>query len=325
MPSSGANLKQMLQLTAAPMAGISTPIYRLLARTMGATLAFTEMISAKGLLNRNRRSHELLEIAEGEKPAGAQLFGTDPEELANAAAMVQEKGFDVVDINMGCPVRKVVSTGAGAALMREPVQAARIVEAVKKRVTLPVTAKIRSGWTPDEINAPQMAATLESAGLDALIVHARTRDQGYAGRADWRLIAEIKARAGIPIIGNGDVTSGASALQMLQTTGCDGIMIGRAALGNPWVFRECREALSGRDSRVKPEALEIYRIFLIHFRGLRSEVGPIRATRIMKRFASWYTRGFRGAPAARAAIHRSARGRAIRKAVKGVLLGSCAS
>jgi tRNA-dihydrouridine synthase len=170
-----------------------------------------------------------------------------------------------------------------------------------------------------------MARALETAGLYALIVHARTRDQGYAGKADWSLIEGIKAAAGIPIIGNGDVTSGASAVAMLQTTGCDGIMIGRAALGNPWVFRDCREALSGKETWNKPDRKEIYRTFLIHFRGLRSEMGPMRATRVMKRFASWYTRGFRGAPAARAAIHKSTRGRAIRKAVKGVLLGSCAT
>lgn len=319
MPSSTRDLKHVLHLVAAPMAGISSPVFRRLCRRYGASLAFTEMISARGLLLGNRKTRSFLSIHLGERPAGAQLFGADPVEMAEAAAAVEAAGFHVVDLNMGCPVRKVVSLGAGAALHRDVSRAARIVRAVGKRVGIPVTAKIRAGWSPGERNAVVMARALEEAGASAVIVHPRTRDQGYGGKADWTLIAEVKAALSIPVVGNGDVTDGAAAARMKALTRCDGVMIGRAALGRPWIFREAAAALSGRPPPPPPGGRERYAAFLFHLRGLRREVGPFQAVARMRRMAAWYVRGFRGAPAARAALNRARSTRELVRIVRPLL------
>jgi nifR3 family TIM-barrel protein len=304
------------------MAGISTPIYRALCRKMGATAAFTEMISARGLVSENSRTLEALSIAPDEHPVGAQLFGTDPGIMAEAAQIAADAGFDLIDINMGCPVRKVVSNGAGCALMENSSLACEIVRTMIDRIDLPVTAKIRSGWSHERLNAVQFGKALEASGLSALIVHPRTRDQGYAGRADWRVIAQVKEHLDIPVIGNGDVIGGDSANRLRQQTQCDGIMIGRAALGNPWIFSKVLAALQDRSDDRTPSREERYQTFLMHFEGLQKELGEVRGSRHMKRFGAWYIRGFRGASAARAALHRSRTPEQIIRIVESVLTGS---
>lgn len=269
-------------------------------------MAFTEMVSAKGLLLNNSNTWRYLKIDPEEHPVGAQIFGNHPEEMARAAEIVEEAGFDVVDVNMGCPVRKVVSLGAGAALMNDPQRAARIVEAMVRRVHIPVTAKIRSGWSPDRICAVEVAKILEGAGVSAVIVHPRTRDQGYAGSADWNVIAQVKAALDIPCIGNGDVLNAITAKSLLSISNCDGIMIGRASLGNPWIFQEVSAALKNEALPLPPNNRDRYTLLLAHFRGLRREMGRKRALRKMRKVGSYYIRGLRGAPAARKALHESA-------------------
>ncbi|MHC4945416.1 MAG: tRNA dihydrouridine synthase DusB [Planctomycetota bacterium] len=308
-------------LSAAPMAGISSPIYRLLCRKMGATLCFTEMISAKGLMLGNVQTRKYLSTAAGEAPVGAQFFGRDPDLLAAAAEKAAVSGFDLIDINMGCPVRKVVSVGSGVALMKEIPQACKIVRAVKDRVDLPVTAKIRSGWSSDTINAMDFARALEDSGLSAVTVHPRTRDQGYAGAADWALIGRVKEHVRIPVVGNGDVRDGPSARELRETTGCDGIMVGRAALGNPWIFRDALAALHDRPIPPPPDRKERFEVFCQHMEGLLEELGHERGSRSLKKFGAWYIRGFRGAPAARAALHESRSSEEIESIVRSVLLG----
>jgi nifR3 family TIM-barrel protein len=298
------------------MAGISTPIYRLLCQEKGATLTFTEMVSARALVLSNRATLELLRKRDEETRVAAQIFGTSPRTMERAARIVEEEGFCLVDINMGCPVRKVVSTGAGAGLMRTPALAADIVAAVRESVSIPVTAKIRSGWDPGHINAVETAQRLEKAGLSALTVHARTRDQGYSGRADWGVIAAVAAESGIPVVGNGDVNSGACALRMLDETGCRGVMVGRAALGHPWIFEDIREHLNGRPVQRKPSRRERYLICLRHLRGTILEAGRNRGIRQFRTHAVWYTKGFRGAPKARQRLQRARSAREIMKILK---------
>lgn len=322
MPTSAANLKKLLFLTAAPMAGISSPIYRLLNRRMGATCAYTEMVSSKGLARNNIKTRSLLAIDPAEPPVAAQIFGTDPKEMADAAAFVEQAGFDLVDINMGCPVRKVAGHGAGVALMNDVKTAQSIVKAMVNAVNIPVSAKIRSGWSSESLNALPFAEALQDAGLSAISVHPRTREQGYSGKADWSVIAAIKERLQIPVIGNGDVNDGKSALEMSQSTGCDGIMIGRAALGRPWIFQEVRAALENRPLPEKPTDKEILGLFVTHFDALKKQLGDIMAVRNMKKFGAWYTRGHRGAPAARAKLHRCTSEEEMKEIVKNVLLGT---
>ena len=319
MTFSTPDLKDLLRLALAPMAGISSPVFRLLCREQGATVAFTEMISAKGLLLGNPRTRAFLNRLPGEGPAGAQLFGPHPGEIAEAALHVEEAGFALVDVNMGCPVRKVVGMGAGAALLRDVPRAARVVAEIRKRVRIPVTAKIRAGWSPAERNAVEVARALEDAGVHAVILHPRTRDQGYGGRADWDLIGEVKAALSVPVVGNGDVTDAAAAVRMRDLTGCDGVMIGRAALGCPWIFREAAAALAGAPLPPPPTPRERYALFLRHLRGLRAESGPHRAVARMRRMAAWYLRGQRGAAAARAALNQAERTRDLLAVVKGIL------
>ncbi len=285
------------------MAGISTPIFRQLCEEKGASLTVTEMISARALSMGNQKTIGLLRKGGGEKNVAAQIFGARPRDLSAAAAQVEEAGFKAVDVNMGCPVRKVVGTGAGAALARTPALAAEIVAAIRDRISIPVTAKIRSGWNHDQINAPELAARLEKAGLAALFVHARTRDQGYSGHADWQVIADVVSAVNIPVVGNGDVKNGPSALRMLDETGCQGIMVGRAALGNPWIFSEIACALNAGRPFAPPDRRERFELFVRHLQGTIEWAGPTRGVRQFRACAVWYTKGLKGAPAARQRIH----------------------
>jgi tRNA-dihydrouridine synthase B len=221
----------------APLAGVTDHTFRFLCREMGASLVYTEMVSADGLVRKNPGTGRLIYFEESERPIGVQLFGSDVEIMACAAERLADRGFDLIDLNFGCPVKKVVKRNAGSALMRDPERLAQITEAVVRAVDLPVTVKIRSGWCEEAINAVQVARMAQEAGAKAVAVHARTQKMGFAGRADWEIIAQVKAAVSIPVIGNGDIRTPQDARRMLDDTGCDLVMIGRGALGNPWIFR----------------------------------------------------------------------------------------
>jgi len=232
----------------APLAGYTDLPFRLLCREAGAALCVSEMISCHGLVFEQKKTHELLHTVPGERPFAVQLFGSDPEIMARAAAIVAALPVDLIDINMGCPVRKVVKKGCGAALLKDPQRAEAIIRAVRAQISLPVTVKIRSGWTGEHIVAPGFAAMAEAAGAAAVTVHGRTWAQGFGGRADWGVIRAVKEAVSIPVIGNGDILSRADGLAMMAATGCDGVMVGRGALGNPWLFGadDRPDSLAGR-------------------------------------------------------------------------------
>lgn len=280
----------------APMAGVTDSPYRSVARALGCPAVVTEMVSSEGLVRSGRGSLELLSFGDDELPVFAQIFGHRPQAMAEAARFCAGLGFSGLDINMGCPVRKVVRTGAGAALLREPQKAARLLAEVRRATPLPVTAKIRSGWSPDEINAVEVAQRLADAGANALVVHARTRSQFYQGRADWNLIADVAAAVAIPVIGNGDLQQADDAARMREQTGCAGVMVGRAALGNPWLPAAMAAVLAGRRPPPPPGPDEIARVLCIHLQKMIDWVGEEqRAVRRMRKHLVWYTRGIHGA------------------------------
>ena len=230
-------------LILAPMAGVSDLPFRLLCREEGAGLTVMEMISAKAILYRNKNTFELMRTTPEDRPVSLQLFGSDPEIVSEIAQQIEEQPFDILDFNMGCPVPKVVKNGEGSALMRDPKKAAEIVRACVKKIHKPTTVKIRKGFNDNEINAVELAQRLEDAGAAAIAVHGRTREQYYSGKADWEIIRKVREAVKIPVIGNGDVTGPESARAMLEQTGCDAVMVGRAARGNPWIFRRILEAV----------------------------------------------------------------------------------
>jgi tRNA-dihydrouridine synthase B len=284
----------------APMAGVSEQPFRVIAFEMGAALCPTELVSAAGLFHANQRTLRYLRHdAEVERPYSLQLFGGDPAQLAHAAGIAKEWGAQIIDINMGCPVKKVTKTGAGSALLCDPPRAAAIVRAIREATGLTVTAKIRSGWDASSRNYLTMAEQLEQAGCAALAIHGRTRAQGYSGQADWSVIADAKRHAGrMAIIGNGDVRTVGDARRMLETTGCDFVMIGRGALGYPWIFRE----LLGGPPPTSEERCELV---LRHFREHVAFVGDASAAvRQFRKHLAWYAHGLRGASAFRAEVNR---------------------
>jgi tRNA-dihydrouridine synthase B len=228
----------------APMAGVTDLPFRLLAKEMGCSLLYSEMVSDKGLLHNNCHTFDMLRIDDRERPVAVQIFGSEPAPMAAAARIVAGAGADIIDINMGCPTPKIVKNGEGSALMRRPELARDIIAAVAGAVTVPVTVKIRKGWDEASVNAVEVAALAEQAGAAAIAVHGRTREQFYAGQADWDIIRRVKERVRIPVIGNGDVRSPEDAARLLAYTGCDAVMVGRAAQGNPWIFRQIGEYLA---------------------------------------------------------------------------------
>lgn len=235
----------------APMAGVTDLAYRRLLRELGCQLAYTEFVSADGLLRKTKGSLKLIVTAEWDHPLGVQLFGSDAETIAEAARMVvEETRCDVLDLNMGCWVPKVIKRGAGAALLKDPPHVEKIVRAVVDAVDVPVTAKIRAGWTSNDINAPDVARAIEAGGADLLTLHARARSQGHSGEPDWSLITHLKEIVSIPVVGNGGLKDAHDAARMLETTGCDAVMIARGALGNPWIFSQIEEVLAGREPTV---------------------------------------------------------------------------
>jgi tRNA-dihydrouridine synthase B len=283
----------------APMAGVSEQPFRVLAFRMGAALCTTELVSAQGLIRGSARTLRYLRHdPEVERPYSLQIFGGEPEAMAEAARIAQRWGADMIDVNMGCPVKKVTRNGAGSALLCDPARAAEIVRGIHAATGLPVTAKIRSGWDANHRNYREMADHLEDAGCVALAVHPRTRAQGYAGEADWSVIADlVRHRRRMAIVGNGDVKTPADARRMLETTGCDLVMIGRGALGNPWIFRQ----LLGGDG---PTATERTEVVLAHLGAHVDFVGePHAAVRSFRKHLAWYAHGLRGASAFRSLVN----------------------
>ena len=295
-----------LSIGLAPMAGVTDRVFRRLCREQGANLTVTEMVSAKALIYKNPNTAALLEADEDEHPLAVQLFGSDPEAVAEGARILEDLPFDSVDFNMGCPVPKVVRNGEGSALMKDPAQAKKVLEALVKATEKPVSVKIRSGFDHTCINAALIAKIAEDAGVSSVAVHARTREQFYSGSADWRVISEVKKSVKIPVFGNGDVTDGPSATAMFEETGCDGILIGRAAKGNPWIFREIIVYLKTGEIPARPSEEEIKSMILRHACELAEAKGEFTAIREMRGHAAWYTAGMRGSAALRRALNQAA-------------------
>lgn len=287
----------------APMAGVTDLPFRLLCKEQGAGLLCMEMISAKALIYGNRNTKQLLEIHPEEYPVSLQLFGSDPEIMSEAAKRIEDRPFQILDINMGCPVPKVVKNGEGSALMNDPGLVRRIVEKVSQAIQKPVTVKIRKGFDDQHVNAVEIARIAEDAGASAVAVHGRTREQYYSGKADWDIIRQVKEAVSIPVIGNGDVVSGASALAMMEETGCDGVMIGRGAQGNPWIFSDLLEYERTGKLRLRPGADEIREMMLRHARLQIRYKGEYLGIREMRKHVSWYTKGLPGSARLREAIN----------------------
>ena len=275
----------------APMAGVTDLPFRLLCREQGVGMACMEMISAKAILYKNKNTESQLKIHPQEGAVSLQLFGSDPKIISEMARQIEDRPFAVLDINMGCPVPKVVGNGEGSALMKEPKLVGEIVSAVAKAVRKPVTVKIRKGFNDTCVNAVEIAQIAEDSGAAAVVVHGRTREQYYAGEADWEIIARVKDKLSIPVIGNGDITDGAGAEAILKQTGCDGVMIGRAARGNPWIFRQIAAYLQDGTVLPGPGKAEIKETILRHARLQLDCKGEYTGIREMRKHVSWYTAG----------------------------------
>lgn len=289
-------------LVFAPLAGISNLPLRLLVKAAGCGLVTSEMVSSNGLVHGSWRTRQLLESSAAEKPLAVQLFGADPGIMAEAARQVAEAGADVIDINFGCAVPKVVKTGAGVALMRAPEAADRLLRAVRRAVPdRPLTIKIRSGWEPSGSQALEIARRAEAEGVDAITVHPRTARQGFRGAPDWSLIARVKQAVGIPVIGNGDVAASRDAGRMLAATGCDAVMVGRAAIGNPFIFRQMLADLEGR-AATPPTVAERFAVMENYVRETVRFLGELQACRVMRSRLGWFVKGMPGSSAFRQSI-----------------------
>jgi len=280
-------------LILAPLSGISDLPFRLLAKEQGCALVCTEMISADGLLHNRKATERLLQSRPDERPLAVQIFGKRPEFMGQAARIVESCGADVLDINMGCPARKVVRGGSGAALLKEPERAKEIIAEVRKAISIPLTIKIRSGWDENSLNFMDVARMAEDLGVDALILHGRARSQGYRTKSDWGVIARAKAQLRIPVIGNGDLTSPEAVMDFFARTDCAGAMIGRGALGNPWIFRQTLNRLQGLP-RWEPSLDEKEGTILRHLEMMVERRGEIYGMREFRKHLIWYTRALKG-------------------------------
>lgn len=290
-------------LVLGPMAGVTDLPFRLLCKEQGAGLLCMEMVSAKGIYYNNKNTEQLLAIDEREHPVSLQLFGSDPEIMSEMAKKIEERPFDILDINMGCPVPKVVNNGDGSALMKNPVLAGKIIEKTARAIKKPVTVKIRKGFDDAHINAVEMAKMAEASGAAAIAVHGRTREQYYSGRADWDIIRQVKEAVKIPVIGNGDILTPEDAIRMEEQTGCDGFMIARGAQGNPWIFAQILHYFKTGEHLPKPTAEEMVQMMLRHAKMQLAFKGDYTGIREIRKHAAWYTAGYPNAARLRSAIN----------------------
>lgn len=285
------NVELENNLILAPMAGVTDPPFRKLCREQGCGLLYTEMVSAKAILYHNRNTRELLQVDSAERPIAVQLFGSDPEIVSEMAAQISEGPYDIIDFNMGCPVPKVVNNGEGSALMKNPRLTEQILSALVRKVKKPVTVKLRKGFDESRINAVEIARIAEACGVAAVAVHGRTRQQFYSGKADREIIRQVKEAVKIPVIGNGDIFTPKDAAQMLEETGCDGLMLARGAQGNPWLFARIQHYLETGEVLPGPERGEIRRMILRHARMQTEWKGELLGMKEMRKHIAWYTAG----------------------------------
>ena len=273
-----------------PLCGVTDSPFRMLAKRHGAAMVFCEMTSSDGLVRNNPKTFDLLEYRPEERPIGAQLCGSDARIMADAARMCADLGFDTIDLNYGCPVRKVIAREAGAAMLTDLERLERVTSAVVNAVSLPVTAKIRIGWDQNSTNAPDVAKVLERSGVRWIAVHARSRSEKFTGRAHWEVIGHVKQATSLPVIGNGDVKTPEDALRMVQETGCDGVMVGRGSFGNPWLFGRAQRLLDGLDPGPEPTPRERITTAIAHLHDLARKKGDYAAV-LMRKHVAWYVRG----------------------------------
>lgn len=290
-------------LILAPMAGVTDLPFRLLCKEQGAGLLCMEMVSAKAILYKNKNTEELLTIDPRENPVSLQLFGSDPDIMSEIARQIEDRPFDILDINMGCPVPKVVNNGDGSALMKNPKLAGQIIEKTARAIKKPVTVKIRKGFDDDHINAVEMAHIAQESGAAAIAVHGRTRAQFYSGKADWDIIRQVKEAVSIPVIGNGDIKTAEDVVAMKEQTGCDGFMIARGAEGNPWIFRQILHYFETGEHLEKPDFAEVTEMLLRHAKMQLEFKGEYTGIREIRKHAAWYTAGYRNSSKLRGRIN----------------------
>ena len=300
----------------APLAGVTDAVMRMICFREGASLAYTEMVSAKGLYYGDRKTESLLYIPEDAGPTSIQIFGSDPEIMGYAAEKLAERNNFSLNINMGCPVPKVVRNGDGSALMKDPDLVYDVVRAVADKAGKPVSVKFRKGFDDDHINAVEIAKACEAAGAAAVIVHGRTREQYYSGKADWSIIRQVKEAVDIPVIGNGDVFTGADGVRMMKETGCDLVMVARGAQGNPWIFRELMAAWRGEPEPEKPSTSEFRDMMYQHLDQLVELKGEYAAVREMRKHIAWYTKGRKNGASIRKAVNQIESARQMKEAIR---------
>ena len=297
------NVKLENDLILGPMAGVTDLPFRLLCKEQGAGLLCMEMVSAKGIMYNNKNTKFLLTIDERERPVSLQLFGSDPDIISEQAKRIEELPFDILDINMGCPVPKIVNNGDGSALRKKPLLAGEIIEKTARAIQKPVTVKIRKGFDEEHINAVEMAHIAQESGAAAIAVHGRTREQYYSGKADWEIIRKVKEAVKIPVIGNGDVWTPQDAIDMRKQTGCDGVMIGRGAQGNPWIFKQILHYEQTGELLEKPSPQEVTEMILRHAKMQMEFKGEYTGMREIRKHAAWYTAGYKNSAKLRGKIN----------------------